>query len=202
VTSKANYYFDNPAVEALLVRYIDGACTDIKLRDEIMGHAATLIKAVIRKHDYGRLLQYKHRTNDDDLAAVAWNRIEKTLYKFESGRAKVFSMWTQIVVLVCLAHVKKETRDAVAVRKWRDGHPAPLFDKAKKPDFYGIMDQLRAVCAHQTLYLEMIDYLVELYRTDDQAHFGIVKKLSAKFTREKAQAFLLYLRLRRVDVDL
>lgn len=190
------HYFDNDAVEALLTRYVEGACTDIKLRDEIMEHATPLIQNVIRSNRLDRLLQYQHRSNESDLASIAWAQIEKTLYKFESGRAKVFSLWTQIAYTVCMAYIKKETRDAVNVRKWRDGHPAPLLDKPKKPEFYAIMEELRESVLSE--YREMVDSLVQVYEQDRQPWIGLVGKLVERgYTRRQARGFLAH--IRRLD---
>jgi len=193
VSSARNHYFDNAAVEKLLTRYVQGGCTEVALRDEIMEHASPLIYAVIRKNNYANLLPYGHGSNVDDLASIAWQQIEKTLYKFEPGRAKVFSMWTQVVVLVCLAHIKKESRDSCYVRRWRDGQPAPSFDRREKPDFYKVMEELRE--AVEPEYQEMVDAVVELYETDDQPWIGIIKKLVARgFSRQKTREFLACLK--------
>ncbi len=193
MSSARNQYFDNAAVEKLLTRYVQEGCTQAALRDEIMEHASPLIYAVIRKNNYADLLPYGHGSNVDDLASIAWQQIEKTLYKFEPGRAKVFSMWTQVVVLVCLAHIKKESRDSCYVRRWRDGHPAPSFDRREKPDFYEVMKELRASVLPE--YQEMVDAVVELYETDSQPWVGIIKKLVALgYSRNKVRSFLAHVK--------
>ncbi len=189
----SKHYFDNEAVEALLTRYVQGACTDIVLRDEIMAHAIPLIRNVILSSGHHKLLQYHHGSNVDDLFAVAWAQLEKTLYKFEPGRAKVFSLWTQITYTCCLAYIKKETRDAINFRKWRDGHPAPLFEKRKKPDFYAVMAELRETVPEE--YREMVDALVEIYEEEAQPWIGIIKKLGQRgYSRNVAREFLAHLR--------
>lgn len=192
---RKDHYFDNAAVEKLLTRYVEGACTDRALRDEVMSHATPLIRGVIRKKQLQQLLQYHHKSNEDELIAVAWQQIEKTLYKYEPGRAKVFNLWTQIAFTVCMAYIKKETRDAVAVRKWREGepHPKPLFEKRKRPDFYGIMEELREVVRPE--YREMVDNLVEIYEKDAQPWVGIIGKLTQRgYTRRQARAFLAHVK--------
>jgi hypothetical protein len=98
---------------------------------------------------------------------VAWQQIEKTLYKFEPGRAKVFNLWSQIAYTVCMAYIKKETRDAQNVRAWKSGgHPAPLFEKHERPNFCKVMAELREAVAPE--HQEMVDALVDLYEEDDQ----------------------------------
>ena len=190
----ANHYFDNQLVESLVTRYVERACTDVALRDEIMGHAIPLIQGMIRSKKLGQLLQYAHHSNEDDLVAVAWQQIEKTLYKFEPGRARIFNLWTQITFTVCMAYIKKETRDAQNIRRWKtEGHPAPLFNKPKKPDFYKVMEELRETVRPE--YREMVDALVDLYREDDQPWIGIIKKLSERgYRRERVREFLVYTR--------
>ena len=79
-----NYYFDNEAVERLLHRYVRGACTDVKLRDEIMDHASELIYQVIKAHNLAQIYPGKDDSSMMDLFQVAWVQIESALYKYEA----------------------------------------------------------------------------------------------------------------------
>jgi hypothetical protein len=81
---KSNHYFDNEIVERLLYRYLEGACTDVKLRDEIMEHAAELIRQIIKAHNLGQIYPGKDDSSIGDLAQVAWLQIESALYKYEA----------------------------------------------------------------------------------------------------------------------
>lgn len=81
---KSNYYFDNEIVERLLYRYLEGACTSQRLRDEIMTHASELIRQVIKAHNLGQIYPGRDESSIGDLFQVAWIQIESALYKYEA----------------------------------------------------------------------------------------------------------------------
>lgn len=87
---KKNMYFNNPLVEGLLRKYVQGGCTNIKLRDEIMSHAPELIRQVIRTHGLHITYGGGEESSFFDLFQVAWVQIEKTLYKFD--HSKIFTL--------------------------------------------------------------------------------------------------------------
>jgi hypothetical protein len=197
-----DHYFDNEKVEELLTRYIEGACTDRALRDEIMEHAVPLIHAVIRTQNLAALMYPRGADTVEELASVAWERIEKILYKFEPGRAKVFSMWSQVTYLTCLAYIKKETRGACAVKQWDEGEreiPRRLRRESDtgepKVDLYAEMADLRAACRGNDLYVQMVDYLIERYETEEYPWMGLSAALAERFGgRKVAKAFLTFVR--------
>lgn len=79
-----NHYFDNEIVERLMYRYVEGACTDVSLRDEIMIHASELIRQIIKAHNLGQICPGKDDTASGDLFQTAWIQIESALYKYEA----------------------------------------------------------------------------------------------------------------------
>lgn len=188
-------YFDNKKVEELLTRYVQGACTDRALRDEIMGHALPLIYSVIKAKRLVNLMQPRSEDTIDELAHVAWTRIEQTLYKFEPGRAKVFSFWTQITYLSCLAWIKKHTRDACALRAWGESGVPPQVrsvacEEDPREDFYAVMRELRERVSDIPEHAEMVDLLVEHYETEETPWIGATKALAQRFGRTAAKEFL------------
>ena len=193
-----DHYFDNSKVEELLTRYVEDGCTEVRLRDEIMEHAVPLIRNVLHGTNLANVVKCQHAVSLEDLASVSWVQIEKTLYKYEPGRStKVFSMWTQIAYTACLAHIKKETRDAVRVREWQNGRAAPCFDKREKPDFYAIMDDLRRTVPPE--YQDMVATLVDLYETDERPWFGLLGKLAVEHGKDRSRAFLAFLKACKLE---
>jgi hypothetical protein len=81
---KSNWYFDNEVVERLMYRYVEGACTDVSLRDQIMEHASELIRQLIKAHNLGQIYPGKEESSIGDLFQVAWLQIEGALYKYEA----------------------------------------------------------------------------------------------------------------------
>ncbi len=79
-----NFYFDNEAVERLMYRYIEGACIDVQLRDEIMTHARELIEQTIKAHNLSQIYPGREESSYGDLFQVAWIQIESALYKYEA----------------------------------------------------------------------------------------------------------------------
>jgi len=90
-----SYYFKNSVVEALLTKYVQGGCVDVKLRDEIMSHATELIRQVIRTHNLHSIYPGHDPASFGDLMQIAYCQLEKSLYKFDwkPGHTKVFNMW-------------------------------------------------------------------------------------------------------------
>lgn len=79
-----NHYFDNERVEHLMYKYVEGACTDVKLRDEIMIHASELIRQIIKAHNLGQICPGKDDASRGDLFQTAWVQIESVLYKYSA----------------------------------------------------------------------------------------------------------------------
>jgi hypothetical protein len=79
-----NYYFDNEKVERLLHEYLEGACTNVRLRDEIMIHASELIHQIIKAHNLSQICPGKDDSSINDLFQTAWIQIESALYKYEA----------------------------------------------------------------------------------------------------------------------
>lgn len=79
-----NMYFDNYLVEQLLYKYIEGSCTHVKLRDEIMSHASELIRQIIRANNLQSIYPGKDEASFGDLFQVAWVQVESVLYKYEA----------------------------------------------------------------------------------------------------------------------
>ena len=79
-----SHYFDNEVVERLLHRYVKGACTDVKLRDEIMTYASELIYQIIKAHNLAQIYPGKEESSMMDLFQTAWLQIESALYKYEA----------------------------------------------------------------------------------------------------------------------
>ena len=78
------YYFNNALVENLLYRYVEAACTEVKLRDEIMSHASELIRQIIRANNLQSIYPGRDEASFGDLFQVAWCQIESVLYKYEA----------------------------------------------------------------------------------------------------------------------
>ena len=79
-----NHYFDNETVERLMHKYMEGACTSLTLRDQIMEHASELIRNIIKAHNLGQICPGKDDTTSGDLFQTAWMQIESMLYKYEA----------------------------------------------------------------------------------------------------------------------
>lgn len=100
----------------------------------------------------------------DELAQVAWTRIEQTLYKFTPGRAKAFGFWNQITYLSSLAYIKKYTRDACALRRWNNDaaslppRVSPVVDEEEpRPSSYKVMEELREAVKDNPMRQEMME---------------------------------------------
>ncbi len=81
------HYFINPKVEYALVKYAWTGCTSVALRDQVMFHANELIRQIIRKQNLHMICPGHDESTFHDLATIAWNQIERVLYKF---RAKAY----------------------------------------------------------------------------------------------------------------
>ena len=79
------YYFNNALVERLLGRYVEGACIDVKLRDEVMSHASELIRQIIRANNLHMIYPGRDDSSFFDLFQLAWCQIESTLYKYQAA---------------------------------------------------------------------------------------------------------------------
>jgi hypothetical protein len=79
-----NHYFDNETVERLMHKYMEGACTSVELRNQIMIHAAELIRNIIKAHNLGQICPGKDDASAGDLFQTAWMQIESMLYKYEA----------------------------------------------------------------------------------------------------------------------
>ena len=79
-----NMYFDNNLVEQLLYKYVENACTNVRLRDEIMSHASELIRQIIRANNLQQIYPGKDEASFGDLFQVAWCQVESVLYKYEA----------------------------------------------------------------------------------------------------------------------
>jgi len=77
-------YFINERVEHLLRLYIWTSCTNVALRDSIMGHATELINQIIRKQNLHLIYPGQDDSAFGDLVQTAWVQIERTLYKFRA----------------------------------------------------------------------------------------------------------------------
>lgn len=82
---KKNHYFDNEIVERLLYRYLEGACTNVHLRDEIMEHASELIRQVIKAHNLSQIYPGKDDSSYGDLFQTAWCVAADTFVFSENG---------------------------------------------------------------------------------------------------------------------
>jgi DNA-directed RNA polymerase specialized sigma24 family protein len=140
-------------------------------------------------------MQPRSEDTIDELAQVAWTRIEQTLYKFTPGRAKAFSFWTRITYLSCLAYIKKHTRDACAIRTWGKAGSPPhqmrsIEQEEPREDFYKVMAELRELVSDNPEHVEMVDFLVDHYETSENPSAGVLGALARRFGREKAKGFL------------
>lgn len=201
VEKPKNQYFDNMKVEELLTVYVIGGCTDVLQRDEIMSHAAELIRQIIRTHNLHNIYPGRDQASFGDLFQVAWCQIEKTLYKFNHGpgHTKVFNMWSQIARTVMLAHIKREGRD----RKNQGAYSSHLnvrhsFRPAILDRFF---NEAREICKYNDEHMELLKHLGELYDVDERASEGLIGKLIKKSgkSRQKVHAFLSFVRMRSVD---
>lgn len=80
-----DYYFDNITVEKLLYQYHETACTDLKLRNNIMSHASELIRQIIRTNNLHTIYPGRDDSSFGDLFQVAWAQIELSLYKYKAA---------------------------------------------------------------------------------------------------------------------
>lgn len=79
-----NHYFDNELVELLLYDYLEGACVEVHLRDQVMEQASELIRQTIKAHNLSQIYPGHDDSSIGDLSQVAWCQIESILYKYEA----------------------------------------------------------------------------------------------------------------------
>lgn len=193
-----NYYFNNVVVEQLLTVYVKGGCVDVALRDEIMSHAAELIRQIIRTHNLHNIYPGKDSASFGDLFQVAWAQIEKTLYKFDytAGHTKVFNMMSQVAKTVILAHIKRENRD----RKNSGAYKNHLSGKSRLENtiFDRFVAEARLICQYNQEHLIILQHLEELYAVDERPYEGLIGKLIARtgMSRLKIHQFLKTVRSR------
>lgn len=191
----SKHYFDNDRVEELLKLYLRGGCVDVALRDEIMSHATALITGVVNSKGYARMFTWRSEENLQDLVNLAWTRIEQTLYKYVPGRGKVFSWWTQIVVLVCLAYTTRESKDRRRLDAYNTGErPHPCLERIECPNFYKVMDELGKICEWNEKYVEMLEFVRAIYEGESAPWHGAIWKLQRRFGKKQTWQFLDYIR--------
>lgn len=194
---KKKNYFDNKAVERLLIEYHKRGCTDINLRDTIMEHATELIINVIRTHNLHNIYGGKDDSSFNDLFQIAWSQIESTLYKFNSGpgHPKVFNLWSQVARTVILATIKKNNRD----RKNSDNYRHHLDNKfiGKSIQFERFIKEVREIFKYCEEFQLIINALDNLYHSDDRPHEGLINKLSESsgVSRMRITKFLKVIKL-------
>lgn len=168
-----NHYFNNKQVEALLIRYLETACTNITLRNEILSHATELIRQVVMKLGLNKF----SGKNMDELIQVAWVQIEKTLYKFNAspGHTTLFNMWTSIAKTVLLAYIKREKRDSMnstSLKYHKINHFAGTSFQWER-----FLLETREFYKYDDEALKVIDGLDILLREDERPSDGFITKL-------------------------
>lgn len=196
-----NYYFDNPLVETLMTQYVQGGCTDVDLRDEIMSHAEELIKQIIRTHRLHLIGAGKDGATFFDLYQLAWVQIESSLYKFNygPGHTKVFNMWSQVAKTVMLAHIKKESRDRRNYGSYKE-HLGHRF-RISNPKFERFIEEAEELFKYNEGHLKIVDALKELAFNDPRPHEGLICKLveRTRLPRARIVNFLRLVRLRCLE---
>jgi len=193
----ANYYFDNDAVELILIEYHKTGCTKVEIRNEIMVHANELIINVIRTHNLHNIYGGRDDSSFNDLYQIAWVAIESALYKFnnEPGHPKIFNMWSQIARTAILAAIKKDSRD----KKNSEGYRFHLDERSiKRPaKFDRFMREVKDVCKYCEDFMKIVNSLEKLYFTDPKPHEGLIGKLTknSEMSRAKIIKFIKILRL-------
>jgi hypothetical protein len=192
-----NYYFDNEKVEKLLQRYVDGACTDVVLRNEIMEHASELIRQIIRAHGLHNIYPGREDSSFFDLFQLAWCQIESTLYKYQKGRAKIFNMFSQVARTVILAHIKKEGRDKKNCKPYQD-MLVRKHGTARSLMFDRFIEEAREICKFNEDHLIVLDALGRLFDVDHKPYDGLVSKLikMSGRSRQHVVSFIETLRMR------
>jgi hypothetical protein len=198
---RKGYYFDNHKVEQLLIKYVKDGCVNVKLRDEIMGHAAELIRQIIRTHNFQNIYPGSDEASFNDLFQVAWVQIESTLYKFDSspGHTKVFNMWSQVAKTVMLAHIKRETRDKKNYHSYKSHLDTKSIKRSILIDRF--INEAREICKYNKEHLGILNALRKLYDVDDKPHEGLIGKVVtiSGVSRSKVSCFLRQIRLRSFE---
>lgn len=118
----------------------------------------------------------------------------KVIYR---GTSKIFNLWSQVARTVILAYIKKESRDY----KNSDAYKAHLDNKRipkTSESFARFIQEARNVCKYNKNYLEIVEALEYICRTDDRPYEGIIGKLVKLSGQSRAQVsnFLKMIRLR------
>ncbi len=192
-------YFDNALVEGLVIRYQEGGCTDLELRNEIMGHSHELIIQVMRTNNLQNIYPYRDQTAEADLFQAAWSEIERSLYKFDTKRGtKIFNLWTQVARASMLALIKREGRD----RKNQGAYKNHLRRANKQQLSFGrFIQEVSEVCKDNSDHLKIIHALQEIQKNDEKPTEGLVAKLIERsgLSRVRVQKFIAQVRDRAQD---
>lgn len=198
---RKGYYFDNHKVEQLLIAYVADGCVDVRMRDEIMSHAAELIRQIIRTHNFHNIYPGSDDASFNDLFQVAWCQIESTLYKFDSspGHTKVFNMWSQVAKTVMLAHIKRETRDKKNYKSYKRHLDTKTIRKSIIFDRF--LTEAEEICKYNKEHMSILEAFRKLYDKDNKPHEGLIGKIVtiSGLSRSKVSNFLRQIRLRSLE---
>lgn len=200
---KKNMYFDNEKVESLLSRYVERGCVDVELRDEIMLHAAELIRQIIRAHNFEYIFPGRDDSTFNELFQVAWCQVEKTLYKYNNkpGSPKVFNMFSQVAKTRILAYLKKEKRDKKNMPSYKDFLQRKYKTQAKSiEDFELFIDELNKFVNYDEDFVELVVALKKLWLKDDKPYDGLKTKLK-EITKKDINIINQFLRIVRCHRD-
>lgn len=121
---------------------------------------------------------------------------ESILYR---GASKVFNMWSQVVRMSVLAHIKKDRRD----NRNTDFYKEHLSGKSQ-----GVSDMMlrffaeaREMCQYSEEHLQILDALERLMCEDDKPHDAIIAKLTKEsgLPRKSVTGFLKTVKLRSFE---
>lgn len=87
--TERRHYFINEIVEDLLREYLWTSCTDVSLRDQIMGHAPELITQIIRKQNLHMIYPGQEDSAFGDLTHTAWCVTPDTMVLSHHGLSTV-----------------------------------------------------------------------------------------------------------------
>lgn len=193
---KRRMYFDNPLVESLVVAYQDRGCTDLALRDEIMGHADELIIQVMRTNNLQNIYPYRDQTAEADLFQAAWFEIERSLYKFDASRGtKIFNLWTQVARASMLALIKREGRD----RKNKEAYSGHI-ERQRRPtkSLSRFFEEAREVFKDNLEFIHILDAIERVSEKESKPSERMMARLieESGLSRAKIQKFLVQVRMR------
>lgn len=200
-TKAKSHYFNNALVEALLTKYVQGGCTDVKLRDEIMSHTLELLRQIIRTHNFHNIYGGRDPASFGDLMQVGYCQIEKCLYKFDwrPGHTKFFNMASQIAKTVILAHIKREMRDKKNYGTYK-GHLSGRH-RSDGDAFERFIKEATEMSKYDEDGQTIVDCLKKLYETDEKPYDGLIGKLVklSGLSRQRVTSFLKQIRLRSFE---